>query len=371
MVICGSLAAKREPVYVGNSGVYVKNERFLQPEIIVSIAAFSFVFGCRYGVGVDYFHYLDAYQYNSGTRFEFLFRYLSNLLRAGHFHYAVYFSLWAFLQITLFYYAFRNQRFLYPLLAFFLIVGYGYMSWMNIIRQEIASGVFLVSLQFLDKRKPGRYFLCVVIAFLFHKASILLFVFYPLFLWRKDIFRKVSWQLLVYLVAMIIASQFRGWFMQLLFKPYKFFSEFFNYQNYVYRFLQVESLNSRAQFQASTGYGIYVSVFRVLPIILMSRKLKEFYSSSFFNIVYSLWFIRVISGILAGGSIILNRPFAFFSNFNMIMYSYFTYYCFKSKKPLWQFFGVCYMMVFLIMFIHIVNNGASNTSEFLFFWQIL
>ena len=35
MVVCGMIAASREPLYEESSGLYEKNDRFLQPEIIV------------------------------------------------------------------------------------------------------------------------------------------------------------------------------------------------------------------------------------------------------------------------------------------------------------------------------------------------
>ena len=128
MVVCGTIAASREPLYEGGSGIYVKNSFFLQPEIIVIIASFTFVFGCRYGVGVDYFHYLFAYEHDTGERYEFLFKAISDFLRNNSLHFAVFFSVWAFLQITLLSYAFRNYRFILPYLLLYLIIGNFFMS---------------------------------------------------------------------------------------------------------------------------------------------------------------------------------------------------------------------------------------------------
>jgi len=359
----------KKSTYVGMREAVANKQSFLQAEIIVMILAFTFVFGCRWGVGVDYFHYLEAYQYKSFERFEIIFKFISEFLRNAGIHYSVFFSIWAFLQITLFYYAFRHQRFLFPLLAFFLIIGYGYMSWMNIIRQELAAGVFLVSLNYLDKRKPWQYLLCVAIAYGFHKSSLLLIIFYPLFLWKKDLFSRISVQLVIYVIAFIVSVFFSETIVANIEKPFALFTEFLGYDNYVYRFLEVESINSRTQFGTNTGYGIYITIFRTLPIILLSRQMKAYYNSSFFNIVYSLWFIRIITTFLIGDSIILNRPFAFLTNFLMIMGAYLVYYCFKSRKMYLQLFGVLYMIVVFLLFIYIVSNGVINTSKFLFFWQ--
>ena len=173
--------------------------------------------------------------------------------------------------------------------------------------------------------------------------------------------------MLIYFVALVISIRYSAWFISLLRKPFLFFTDLIGYKNYVFRFLEVEAINSRERFQTNTGYGALIVVFRTLPILLLSHQLKGYYNSSFFNIIYSLWFIRVISSFLVGDSIILNRPFSFFSNFNMIMYAYFTYYCFKSVKSAWRFFGVFYVLLFVLMFFYMVYT--NDFVKYSFFWQ--
>ena len=155
MALCGVVAARREPAYVPYSGVYAENKRFLEPEIVILIGAFTFVFGCRWGVGIDFFHYLNYYlkTYTFSEGFELLFQGISSLFLKLGFHYAVIFGFWAGVQITLLYAAFKKYRFLFPYIAFFLIFGSYYLSMMNVIRQQVAALVFLYSIQFIENRK--------------------------------------------------------------------------------------------------------------------------------------------------------------------------------------------------------------------------
>ena len=113
MVLCGVMASQREPAYVEGSGQFYPNRRFLRPEILLIIASFAFVFGCRWGVGVDFFHYYGAYRFGTDRDFELLFALISNGMSALDLHFAFFFAFWALLEITLLLWAFKNYRFIY------------------------------------------------------------------------------------------------------------------------------------------------------------------------------------------------------------------------------------------------------------------
>lgn len=368
MVVCGTIAASREPLYEGNSGLYAKNNHFLQPEIIVIIAAFTFVFGCRYGVGVDYFHYLFSYQMGSERELEWMFRTISDFLSSHNMHFAVYFSVWAFLEITLLLYAFRNYRFIIPYLLLYLIIGNFYMSMMNIIRQQIAALIFLCSIQFIDEKKPLKYYLCVALAFLFHRSAVLMVVMYPILRIKDDWFHSVGIQLILLSIAVFLSFRF-DLVIQFIETPFVWVSSTFGFERYQMAVLGNETLDDMNRFGANTGYGIYVSLFKCVPIILLSKPLKEYYNSSFFNMLYSMWFVRIFANFAFGDSITLNRPFVFFMDVGMAMVAFFTYYCFKSKNTGKIILGIAIIFVYLIMFLFILSNGKLNTSEFTFFWQ--
>ena len=285
MVACGAIAANREPLYVGNSGQYVKNNFFLQPEFIVIIASFTFVFGCRFGVGVDFFHYLTAYQNGSEKEMEWLFRVISDFLAGRNLHFAVYFSFWAFLQITLLLYAFRNYRFILPYLLLYLIIGNYFMSMMNVIRQQIAALIFLCSIQFIDEKKPLKYYLCLVLAFLFHRSAVILVIFYPILRYKADLFRSVWIQLGLLAIGVYLSYNF-DLVTRLIERPFVWFSSVLGFEErYRMGVLGNEALDDMNRFSVNTGYGIFVSLFKCLPIILFCKPMKAYFNSSYFNML--------------------------------------------------------------------------------------
>jgi hypothetical protein len=346
----------------------VKNDRFVEPEIAVIIAAFTFVFGCRYGVGVDYFRYLFSYQYGMNERYEFLFRSVSNLMLAHNLHYSIYFSFWAFLQIVLLLYAFRNYRFIFPYLLLYLIIGNYFMSMMNVIRQQLAALIFLCSIQFIDEKKILNFIIGILLASMFHRSALLMVVMYPILRYKDDWFQSVGLQLVLLAVAVFFSFRF-DLVTQYIGKPFAWFASSLGFERYRVALIGNETLDDMSRFGVNTGFGIYVSLFKCLPIILLSKSLKEYYHSSFFNMLYSMWFVRVFSNYAFGSSVILNRPFLYFSDISIAMISFFTYYCFKSRKSELLLLGIAMIVVYLLMFLFILSNGKLNTTAYTFFWQ--
>ena len=372
MIVCGVFAADREHRILGNKALNFnysdKRLSFAYIEVILPLFIFAFIFGCRYNVGVDYPGYLEVYLYGGERTYEFLFAWVTEKMSSLGIHYAFYFALWAFLQVFLLFYAFRNQRFLFPYMAFFLIFGSYYMSMMNIIRQQLAACVFMVSLQYIDNKNIVKYVLSVFVASLFHVSAWLLLIVYPLFLRKSDWFPNIKWQFVLYAIAVYLSTQY-----DLVVKyveiPFDYFVRLFGYDDYLKDILYNEKLNSINQFEKNTGYGIFISVFLTSTIVLYSKKLKGFYNSRFFNIVYSLWFVRILVEQITGDSIVLNRPFVYVYNFKLIILSCFLYYCFKTKTVMTQVLGAVFILFHIAMLLNIISYGEVNTSAFTFFWQ--
>lgn len=370
MLLCSIYAAKREPIYQSYSGDYVKNNNFLQPEIILLIAVFTFVFGCRWNVGVDYPHYYHSYinGYQFVDRIEPLFKNVAQLLYNNGFHYAWFFSVWAFVDIFLIYYALRDYRFILPFFTFFFIFGFYWMSMMNVIRQQIAACIFLVSIYFIENKKAIPYYLCVLLAYLFHKSALLLIVIYPILRFRDDWFKNIPLQLLFYLLCVFLSNRMSD-IVVWIERPFRWFTDTFEYEQYGYNVLNIDSLNDKTRFGRNTGLGVYAGIIKTLPIILMSKKLKKYYNSKFFNIVYTLWFIVVTIGMVLNDSIVLYRPFVYFVNITPIIQAFFCYYCFRSKQLLFQIVSALIMLLQMVLFVNYVSYGEFNTAKFLFFWQ--
>ena len=339
--------------------------------VIIPILAFTFVFGCRYDVGIDFLHCLGNYLLGSERENDPYFRYITELMSSNGIHYSIYFSLWAFIQITLIYYSLRKYKFILPFFAFFLIFGTYFMSMMNVMRQQLAACVFMVAIQYIEEKKLVRYLLCVLVAFLFHRSALLLVTVYPILAWKRDWFKDIKFQLLLYFSAIIISISFGDWLIQIIEEPFKLFTNVTGYDDtYRYSLLENEERFSKTRFGNNTGLGIYINMCLTIPIILLCKKVKSYFHSPYFEIVYTLWFISILAGLLFGNSIILYRPFVYIVNFRMVMYAFFAYYCVKQKKSLYNLIFCVFVLLHLAMFLNIISNGEINKSRFLFFWDI-
>lgn len=361
MIMDGKYAAAKRPSR--NDGGY-----FLA--YLIPILAFAFVFGCRYDVGIDYMHYLNRYNYGSSRDSEPVFRFITETMSSSGLHYSFFFALWAAIQITLVYYSLRNHKYLWAYMAFFLIFGTYFMSMMNVIRQQLAACVFMVSIQYIQDKKFIKYVLCIFIASIFHRSAWLLLIAYPLLAWKDDWFKNEWIQLAIYFGVIIISMKYADRFLAVIEEPFVLFTDITGYDDtYQYSLLEEEG-NSRAQFGNNTGLGLYINIFLTVPIIMLSNRLRAFYNSSFFNIVYSLFFVSIIAGHLFGNSIILYRPFVYVINFRMVMYSFFSYYCVKKKSTVTLSLFIGFVLMHLAMFLNMMSNGDINKSRFLFFWDV-
>ena len=84
----------------------------------------------------------------------------------------------AFVNFAVFRFIWKHSN--YPFISIFLyfIIIYFALSF-NILRQSISFAIFLLSYEFLNGRKLIPYFICCIIALLFHTSAIILF-FFPL-----------------------------------------------------------------------------------------------------------------------------------------------------------------------------------------------
>ncbi|WP_297678049.1 EpsG family protein [uncultured Bacteroides sp.] len=365
MIFCGVIASNREQC---NSRIGL-NLSFFRSETIVPLFVFAIIFGCRYNVGVDYPHYLEGYLYGSDRNMEFLFGLVTNEMSNLGIHYALYFTLWAFVEVFLLFYTFRRQRFLFPYITFYLIFGSYYLSMMNIIRQQLAACVFLFSLQYIDSQKWVKYYLCVLLAFLFHKSALLLLFVYPIFRKEKDWFPTRKFQYLLLLIALYLSMNY-NLVVKLISIPFALFTGALGYENYLEGILYNEKLNSVAQFGNNTGLGVYIQVYLSFVMIWYSKRMKAHYADSFFLIIYSLWFVRILADFVVGDSIILNRPFVYVYNLKIVMLAYFTVFCLRTKQKIPLLIACSFILIHIILFLNVLSNGEVNTSMFKFFWQI-
>ena len=367
MILFAVYASKRNG-YISSSGLLVKRS-FWRFEVIFPLILFAIIFGMRYDVGVDhlgYLHgYLDKIHVGKNEPLFFLFAEIGWKL---NWHYVLYFGVIAFAQVLFFFYAFNNERYIYPFLVFFLFTNGEWIFWMNGIRQALAMCIWIFSIKYIEEKKLWRYLIWCVVATLIHKSAIVLIVFYPILRNGRDYFKSIPLQLILLGSAFILKEVFSVLFSYIepLINTYTNILGSDIYSGYNMEVL-MES------FRESDGTGL-VYLFRIIlnvTIILYSTRLKLFYNSKRFNIIYFFFFIGLLTMyVFPVGFISLTRPFRYFYIFPSIMYAFFLYYLFKTKLRDTQrgFFHAIIYYGLIFIFLGVFYLSIITSNEDASFW---
>lgn len=363
--------AKRKAVYqTGQYGELVQKRSFWSFEIVFMLLFFALMFGMRYDVGTDHLGYLFSYIEGSvgeDLRMEPLFRWISKICYDLNIHPIIYFAIWAFIQITFFLLAFKNERYLFPLLITFLFFNLSFRFWMNGIRQALAMCIWLYSITFIVEKKFWHYIIGGIIAFLFHRSALILFVFYPLLRNGKDYFKSIPLQLILFASVFIIKNVFEVFILQ--FEPIiEQFQTILGGESELYRDYTMDNMLDELNREVGgTGLAYMFRILVWIIIILYSRKLKSYYNSKKFNIIYFFFFFGLLTQyIFPEGIIILARPFCYFPVFQTIILAYFVYYLFRSNSFRFNRLLAYALIIAFIGVFYLNMLGATERSSVLF-----
>lgn len=331
----------------------------------VMFLIYSFFAGFRYDVGVDYLAYLDNYIYGNryGLEYEFLFQKLIDICRNIGLNFAAYFFIIAFLQIFLYYNAFKKEVYIFPFLTFFFFCNGEWSNFNNIIRCMLAAVIWLNALQFIHKKQFVYYLLSIIVATSFHKSAIILIILYPLLRNSKDYFKSFFLQLIIFAVAFLLRLLFvkYGYYLEGL---VNWFSLNLGYESYEL----VSMLDEANRDVEGSGLAfIFKTMFNFL-IILQSKKIKEFYKfNDRFILLYNIFVVGVLffGYTFPDGVISLSRPFRYFYLFQNIMFAFYAYYLLKNKTLLniIQLLGL--LLGFIVIFYYQVLS-AKLGDHFLY-----
>ncbi|PRX38723.1 EpsG family protein [Salegentibacter salegens] len=337
--------------------------------LIFIMLSFALMMGLRYDVGTDYLAYQDGYIFNYDVgKGEILFNWVRELFNSFEFHYSAYFSFLAFLNISFFLYAFKRDAFILPLLLFFLLTNGDWLVWMNIIRQAVAMCIWIYALTFIEKKKFWRYLIWCLVAIGFHTSAIILIPLYWILKDGKDYFTNIKLQLILFAGAFLFQYSF-GSFLEQIGPLIQFYqSELFGgtYNYSIERFKE-----EAAATVEGSGMAYLFRVVLCIIIILYSKRLKEYYNSKWFTIIYFLFFIGILTqNIFPVGSIVLTRPFRYLFIFKGIMFAYFIYYLIKNESPHNRLVGVGLILIFIsIFYLNIITANSHSHLWYQFYFQ--
>lgn len=335
--------------------------------LFLAIIIFSLVFGMRYYVGIDYHNYFDVYVNDSYEilRFEPGFQLLTILIKNTHAHYVVYFALLAFLQLSFFFFSFRRQKFLLPFLCMMLFMSGTFMcGWMNVIRQTLATTIFVFASSFLvhkGLRNLIIYLLLVILAITFHYSAVILLAL-PI-VWRL----KVDWIPFTKLQYLILTIAFLGQLLginQLFMGVVDFLGGLFSWDDYL------DQVHGGVTVGAIGVYDMFTFVLNIL-VVSYSSSLKTFYKRDvFFPYVYKVGFFGIIVSYIFSSSMLISRMLLFFSIFQFPLYAYLFYYFNRLMKINRFRYLYLYVWVYLILgFVRVMMDMDLNTSRYVFYFQ--
>lgn len=338
---------------------------FLTWEVFAILLIFTVVFGCRYNVGVDYFNYEYYFKHepSSDSRIEFLFAFLTSCIRNIGFPKEVYFSLWVFLQLFFLLYTFKNKRELMPYLIFAFICGQYFLLWMNVIRQDLATCIFIYSTKYIKEGKFFKYLFWIVVASGFHITALALIVFYPIFKFKKDYFKSITLQLIllfmasyVYLQGINLLGDDLDYYLTILLNGT-------SYDHYAQQLGYFEQRTADAYLGASFITGFLIDFF----LIVFSKSLKKYFNSDMFLIFYNLYFLGNILGLFLGQSILFLRPVRYLRYFELVVVSYLMYYLYKNFRK--KIICASSLLLIIISYLYQFSTIFRIGDEALYLYQ--
>lgn len=353
-------------LYYGTSaGKYQKKHpgsKFWTRDIWIILFVFTFFCGVRNNVGVDWWHYMDNYvnpDNEMAQSHEWLYRQVASLMSGLGIHYAFYFALIAFLQLFFILYAFKDERYIYPLLLFVFMTHENYFMWMNAMRQCLVISLFLFAIRFLKKEEPIKYLLIIGISFFIHKSAVLLVPFaLPFF--SKDLFknRLLQFILLGVAVALINIPTWNS-FMDLIEVVGNAIGLGDENRSIEERFMLYED------FQKAIGPRFYATVVIGAVCIFYSTKVKKTFN---INLFYNLFYIGLLTYVLFYNSPILSRACLYFTCVMFVTIAYTLYYLIANRRE-----GINYLVfisIIAILLLYFLVMLYSNWYTYYYFiWQ--
>lgn len=334
--------------------------------IIIPVLLFSIIFGMRYGVGIDYYAYLDIFKYGNNSYygdFEPAFMFiisLSHYFNIGSFGY---FFILAFIQILFLYLSFIKHRFVLPFLPVVLIfTGIAMTGFMNSIRQTIAFCIFVFSIHYISNKKLISYCALIVLSSLFHRSALILFPLYFLWYNKDQWFSNINKQVVLVLISFITANIIS---LQQIVEYFDLLIEWLGYSRYL------DNHGDKMYNESSIGLGYIMILFIYLLIITNSKKMKLMFADKTFNIMYDLFIIGVLCEFLFHSSQMMMRITYYFNGFKIILMTYALFYFYKQRFSN----GICFArfvvvsLIFILFFIRIILFSETNTVQYVFSFQ--
>lgn len=346
----------------------IKRKRYLRISTILLLSLiFALVFGLRWNVGTDNLTYLSIYINNDTEVYgrEFIFKFMNDSLYKMGMHFSIYFIIFAFIQVFLLYYTLKNEAYLWVFLSISLFGGHFFYDWMNGMRQEMASCIMLFGTNYIIKKKPIKYLICIVFASGFHISALLFLVVYPVVVKGKSLVPKRGFQYFI-LTFSVGVTFIVGDILSKFFPILEVLQQVEGEGGYT----AIYNEKTLQKFSEITNIGVMYYVFLVINsiIIFYSKDLISFFGITEkrrLTIYYNLYYWGMIFEVLLASNMILVRPFRYFRIYKLIMIAYLLYYLYKHPSTISTVFLYGIIIILLICI-----GVKAYTAPFNFYFEV-
>ncbi len=161
---------------------------------------------CQYGVGCDYWSYVDIYQSGEFGK-EIVWGLINNIFIKFDFSPQSIFIFSSIIMIELYVYAIcENSKIPEMSVLLFFFVGYYVFHVFGILREGIAVAIMFYSYVYVKKRDLIKFLICNLVAFGFHYTAILAMPLYWIYSFKFSYYKLCIFSLFIFLFKSYIGE---------------------------------------------------------------------------------------------------------------------------------------------------------------------
>lgn len=191
------------------SELYKKTSKYKTLFLCSSALPFILISGFRFDVGTDYmYRYTPDFNWmaqgNDPKNIEIGFKLLMRCILFFTNHVQVLFFITSLFTLSIiFYMMFKETKNPTVSILIFFFGGYFFNS-MNILRQYMAMSLLIVAFYFMIKKEIWKWFLCIILATLFHSTAMIFLLSYIPYYFNFDIKKFVMVVVILFLVGILV-----------------------------------------------------------------------------------------------------------------------------------------------------------------------
>lgn len=322
---------------------------------VLYFSLLALISGFRYGVGTDFFSYIGYFdRVVAGRKIpaEPGFVIISKIAILLNLNSQFVFLVFSILTVFFLYKGIKyytDTEYTYKPALYIIFLIFTFFPSLNGMRQALAAAIVLYASKYILEKKFTTYVFLVFIAMQFHFTSIIFIVLY--FVINRE--HKKSILLVVLSSAFIISK------LGLLNKILEYIIFNFSFldvggyiQNYLY-----SAYNTR-----KIGFGIvfYINLLILVLFIFFKDKINK---TSKDTLIFNMFYLNVLSGVLSMGAPMFSRLTYFFSIY-MALYIPKISDIFNPESK--RVVEVCLLILYSILYIYVILNGyITGTTDYI------